>query len=183
MTHNDTSRYAGSEGIQSILQLANGLLLLPQQTSLPQQLWRCVLYLAKRAIGQPVSRDCQQDANPSVHVLATALVPAERAGADPTADDTTAAIQSLVLFTVRFISQTSCNAVLPEDEHFFSMLLSPLVFCVTTLSSHRLAGVVVMSMACLAQHCASYTLMQTILHLLDPPQMSKAVALGMSPLI
>ena len=127
--------------------------------------------------GLPGSRDSQQEADSTCYTLAFALVPARGAGAQPTADDTSAAVQSLVLLSLRFISQTSSNAMLPEEEHFFSMLFSSLVFCIEKLSSHRLAGVVAMSMACLAQQCASYGLS---LDMMEEPAMGKAVTLGMS---
>ena len=168
---------AGSAGIQSVLQLANGLLFLPQQISLPRQLWVCILCLVRSVVGFPVSRGSQQEADSSLHSLASASI--GTAGAQPTADDTSAAVQLLVLLTVRFTSQTSSNAVLPEEQHFFSMLFSSLALCIEKLSSHRLAGVVAMSMACLAQQCASYGVP---LDIMEEPAMDKAVTLGMSSL-
>lgn len=165
-------RCAGSAGVQTTLQLASGLLFLPKETALPKQLWLCTLCLAKSIVGLPVS-DAQQEADSSVHALATALGSATRAGTQPTADDISAAMQYLVLLTIRFISQTEANAVLPEE--LFSMLFDSLAFCVEKLSSHRLAGVLTMSMACL---CASYgwTLNPTM-----EPAMTKAITTGTSP--
>lgn len=169
---------AGPTGIQSVLQLANGVLLLPQQISLPKQLWMCILCLVRSVIGLPGS-DCQQEAYPTFQSLAFALVPAGSAGAQPTADDTSAAVQSLVLLSLRFISQTSRNAILPEEEHFFTMLFTSLFLGIEKLSSHRLAGVVAMSMACLAHQCVSYGLS---LDIMEEPTISKAVTLGTSSL-
>lgn len=165
---------AGSAGIHSVLQLANGLLLLPQQISLPKQLWLCILYLVQKVIGLPVSSGCEQAADSSLHSLASALVPTRTAGSRPTADDTSAAIQSLVLLSLRFVSQTSSTTVLPEEEHFFRMLFSTLVFCIEKLSSHRLAGVVAMSTACLAHKRG------LPLGMMEEPAMSKAVTVGRS---
>ena len=170
---------AGSAGIQSVLQLANGVLLLPQQISRPKQLWLCILCLVRSVIGFPVSSDSRQEADLSLHSLASALVPIRTAVAQPTADDTSTAVQSLVLLTVRFISQTSSNAALPTEEYFFSTLFSSLALCIEKLSSHRLAGVVAMSMACLAQQCASYGVP---MDMMEEPAMGKAVTVGTSSL-
>ena len=104
---------AGSAGIQATLKLASGLLFLPKETAPPKQLWLCTLCLAKSIIGLPVN-DAEQKADPSAHALATALVSALSTGTQPTADDISAAMQYLVLLTIRFISQTEVSAVLPE---------------------------------------------------------------------
>ena len=122
-------------------------------------------------IGPPVS---QQEADSSCPSLASARVSAGAAGPQPTADDISDAVQSLVLLTVRFISQTSGNAALPEEEHFLGMLFRSLVFCIENCSSHPLAGVVAMSMACLAQAC------ELPLDMMEQPATSKAVSVGMS---
>lgn len=87
-------------------------------------------------------------------------------------------MQYLVLLTVRFISQTEANAILPEDQQFFRMLFDSLTFCIEELSSHQLAGVLTISMACLAQQRASYGL---TLDATREPAMTKAITTGMSP--
>lgn len=88
-------------------------------------------------------------------------------------------MQYLVLLTIRFISQTEANAVLPEDQQFFRMLFDCSVFCIKKLSSHQLAGVLTMSTACLAQQCTSHELTFNV-DVMEEPAMTKAITTGMS---
>ena len=60
------------------------------------------------------------------------------------------------------------------------MLFSSSVSCIKKLSSHRLAGVLTMSTACLAQQCAPYEF-RLDMDFMEEPAMTKAITTGISP--